>query len=160
MNLGQSLSDGHRGPIAPVTDHRVKSVRDRDNPSEPRDLRSAKPTRITSTVPSLVMCMDDPGRLFQTFEADQELKTPVRVATHLLPLSLIQGRRLLENRIVHRKLADIMKDRGQMKKPGLDLGQAQLLGDPKRVLPHPPMMASRLDVFELNFLKERLNCLG
>src|SRR4029077_11244906 len=110
--LLQRLCGGPGGPVDARREHGVERVRDMDDASSERDVLALQPVRVTRAVEALVVVADGRHGVVQKAEAVDDACPFLRMALHERPLLGGQARRLQENRVRNRELADVVEEGG------------------------------------------------
>src|SRR5580704_9531035 len=102
---------GHAGAVGPVGDHRLVGVGDRQDPRLERDLVADGSLRVPPAVDPLVVRTDPIGDVGEAGVLE-DARADLRMAHDLPPLGLVQGPRLVQNRVGDAELAEVVKDTG------------------------------------------------
>src|SRR5436190_8802475 len=136
--LLQGLRGRPCGPVDAGREHRVERVRHVDDPSAERDFLPAQPVGIAGAVVAFVVVPDRWHGVVQEAEAVDDAGALVGVALHQVPLLLGQARRLQQDRVRDRELADVVEERRVTEQVELCLREPQLPADGERELLHAP----------------------
>ena len=98
-----------RRAVRPVVDHGVVRIRDGDDPRAERDLGAAQAVRVAAAVEALVVVQDDRDRLPQARGLLEDDLADARVLPDRLPLGVRQRRRLVEDLVRDRDLAQVVE---------------------------------------------------
>src|SRR3954471_6822464 len=134
--LLERLCGGPRSPVDPGREHRVEGIRDVDDARTERDLLPGQPVGIAGAVEALMVVPDGGDRVVQEAEPVDDAGPLLCVALHERPLVRRQARRLQENRVRDRELADVMEEGGMPEQVELHLRQAELTANRERELLH------------------------
>ena len=102
----------HRPLVRPVVGHRVVGVGDRHDPGTERDVAPAQPERIAVARVALVVVEDDRHRLLERGRLLEDDLADPRVLDDRPPLGRRERRRLVEDLLRDRDLADVVEQRG------------------------------------------------
>src|SRR5206468_1776585 len=121
-------------PVDARREHRVERVGDVDDAGAERDLLALEPVGVASAVEALVMVPDRGYRVVQEAEAVDDAGALVRVPLHQRPFVLGEARRLEQDRVRNRQLADVVEERRVAEQVELRLREAELAADREREL--------------------------
>jgi hypothetical protein len=109
----------------------------------------ARPVGIAGAVPALVLVADEPADAGEELHRREDLLPDDRVALHHRALVGGERARLVEDRLGHRDLADVVEDRGEPQVAQLLLAEPEppadglgLVGDRARVVGRVRILAS------------------
>ena len=118
-----------RAAVRAVGGQRVVEVAHGDDPRLARDRAFGEAERIAGAVEPLVVRRGDPGEVGQRADPPEDLARVDRVAAHRLPLALVEAARLVEDRVRHAELADVVEQRGAPQPPEPLAGHADRRAD-------------------------------
>ena len=148
------------GAVDARRQHRVERVGDVDDPGAERDLLAAEPVRVAGAVEALVVVADRRHRVLEEAEAVDDARALLGVALHQRPLLARQARRLEEDRVRDRELADVVEERRVAEQVELRLREAELAADRERELLHAPRVAGGVRVARVDRRREGLHRRG
>ena len=92
------------------------------------------------------MVQRDQASRFEKLDVLEDVVAELGVATHLVPLLLVEWAGLEQNRVAYPDLADVVQHRAALDVVQLSPAKSQLMGQPAGVQPHPARMPLRLRV--------------
>ena len=104
----------HRPLVRPVVDHRVVGVGDGHDPGAERDLVAAQPVRVAVAGEALVVVEDDRHGVLEGRGLLEDDLADARMLDDRAPLAGGERRRLLEDVLGDRDLADVVEQRGDL----------------------------------------------
>ena len=158
--LGERLVERPRGLVDAGRQHRVERVGDMDDPRAERDLLALQTVGVAGAVEALVMVADCRNGVSEEAEPVDNPCTLVGVTPHQLPLLLGQARRLQQDRVRDRELADVVEERGVAKQIELHVREPELAADRKRKLLDPARVTGRVGVPRVHRRGEALHGRG
>ena len=131
-----------------------------DDPRAERDLLPSQAVRIAGAVEALVMVADRRNGVAEEAEPVDDARALVGVALHQRPLLLRQARRLQQDRVRDRQLADVVEERGVAEQVELDVREPELTTDRERKLLDTARVAGRVGVPRVHRRGEALHRRG
>ncbi len=145
LELRDRRSARPRSPIQTVRRHRVEGIGDEDDPRAEWDLVAGDAVWITGPVPALVVMQNPVGDRLDA-EALQHAVPDLGMPLYDEPLGARQRRRLLQDLLGDRKLAEVVQAPAEAGELDLVRWQAELLGDLRRQRSHACRVAARVRV--------------
>ena len=128
-----------------------------DDARTERDLLADDAVGIAVAVEPLVVVADRGHRVLEEAETVDDPRALLRVALHQRPLLAGEARRLQQDRVRDRKLADVVEERRVTEQVELRLREVELPADGERKLLHASRMAGRVRVSRVDRRRERLH---
>ena len=158
--LGERLLERPGGAVDPRRQHRVERVGDVDDAGAERDLLVPEPVGVAGAVEALVVMADRRHGVAEEAEAVDDARALVGVALHQRPLLLREARRLEQDRVRDRELADVVEERRVAEQVELGLREAELAADRQRELLHAARVAGGVGVARVDGRREALHRRG
>ena len=128
-----------------------------DDPSAERDFLPAQPVGIAGAVVAFVVVPDRWHGVVQEAEAVDDAGALVGVALHQVPLLLGQARRLQQDRVRDRELADVVEERRVSEQVELRVRKTQLPPDRQRELLHSTRVTGGIRVPRVHSRRQGLH---
>ena len=144
--LGERLVERPGRAVDAGRQHRVERVGDVDDPRAERDLLALQAVGIAGAVEALVVVADRRNGVAEEAEPVDDAGALVGVALHQRPLLLRQARRLQQDRVRDRQLADVVEEGRVAEQVELHVRESELTTDRERQLLHTARMAGRVGV--------------
>ena len=138
-------------------EHRVERVRDVDDPRAERDRVPRQAARVAAAVEALVVVPDRGHRLVEEPEPLDDPRALLGVALHDHPLVVGQRRRLEQDRVRDRELADVVEERRVAELVEVGLRELELAADRERELLDAARVAGRVGVAGVDGRREGLH---
>ena len=132
--LGERVLGRAGAAVDAGREHRVERVGDVDDPRAERDVLPAQPVRVAGAVEALVVVLDRRHGVAEEAEPVDDPRALLRVVLHERPLQPGERRRLEEDRVRDRELADVVEERRVTEQVELGLREADLPADREREL--------------------------
>src|SRR5207249_1821733 len=101
----------HRATIRTIAGHRIKAVRDSEDPRAERDRLARDPIRVALAIPAFVVMTNDARHVFEERDLRDDPRAVLRMPLHHDPFGLAQCGWLAEHVVRDADLADVVQKR-------------------------------------------------
>ena len=156
LDLDARLLGRQRTAVGAIGRHRVPGVADEADPARERDRLAGEAVGIAAAVPALVLGAHGGGEVRERADRADDLGADRRVLAHDVPLGTAQPAGLLQDRVGHADLADVVQQR-HLADRGRVLGvHPELARDLERQLEHRLGMRSGVVLARVERRQQRL----